>query len=428
MLVGHMLSLASISVHTFLFISLYVQIFLIITLFEYYDAQQKKKRAQLTVVAQASGSSPTPINYPTVTVIVPCFNEEATVIGTIESLKSMNYPADKLSIMAVDDGSTDNTWSYLEQYRNDPRVQIFHKENGGKHTAVNFGIEHSTSDLISCLDADSFVHPEALQRMLPYFSNPEVMAVTPAIKVRTPQNLLEYIQFAEYNVGIFLRKMYSTFNAIHVTPGPFTVFRREAFTRVGMFKAAHNTEDLEFALRLHSHNLKIENSHTSFVFTTPPQNVRALVKQRVRWTTGFLLNAKDYRKLFFNKKYGHVGTFTLPAGVFSIIMVLFFTSYSIVNAATSLVQNVINWNLIGWHWHWAQWQWFYVNTTTERFMILAVVITGLFIVFIGKRLGSGSWKPSRDIFSYALLYGFIAPVWIAISSWKAVRGSTPRWR
>ena len=424
MLSRHMVSLLSTLVHTFLFISLYVQIFLIITLFEY----PEKKKGQSISIAQKSADSSATVTYPSVMVIVPCFNEEATVIGTIESLKSMNYPADKLSIMAVDDGSTDNTWSYLEQYKNDPRVQIFHKENGGKHTAVNFGIEHSTSDLISCLDADSFVHPEALQRMLPYFRDPEIMAVTPAIKVRTPQNILEYIQFAEYNVGIFLRKMYSTFNAIHVTPGPFTVFRREAFTKVGMFRSAHNTEDLEFALRLHSHNLKIENSHTSFVFTTPPRNLRALVKQRVRWTTGFLLNAKDYRKLFFNSKHGHVGTFTLPAGVLSIITVLFFASYSVVNAANTLVQNVISWNLIGWHWHWTKWQWFFVNTTTERFMIFAVLICGLFILFVGKRLGSGSWKPSKDMLSYALLYGFIAPIWIAISSWKAVRGSTPRWR
>ena len=179
MLSRHMVSLLSTLVHTFLFISLYVQIFLIITLFEYHE----KKKGQSISIAQKSADSSATVTYPSVMVIVPCFNEEATVIGTIESLKSMNYPADKLSIMAVDDGSTDNTWSYLEQYKNDPRVQIFHKENGGKHTAVNFGIEHSTSDLISCLDADSFVHPEALQRMLPYFRDPEIMAVTPAIKL-----------------------------------------------------------------------------------------------------------------------------------------------------------------------------------------------------------------------------------------------------
>jgi hypothetical protein len=153
-----------------------------------------------------------------------------------------------------------------------------------------------------------------------------------------------------------------------------------------------------------------------------------LVKQRVRWTTGFLLNAKDYRRLFFNKKHGHVGLFTLPAGVLSIITVLFFTSYSIVNAASNLVDNIVRWNLVGFHWHWTTWQWFFVNTTTERFMIFAVMLCGIFILFVGKRLSSGSWKPSRDMVSYVFLYGFIAPIWIGISGYKAVRGSTPKWR
>lgn len=420
-----MVSVASVTVNIFLFISLYVQIFLIITLFEYYNRGKKLSGIEEMDFDEryAPGT-----DYPSIAVIVPCFNEEATVLGTIESLKNMNYPADKLSIIAVDDGSTDDTWSYLEQFRNDPRVKIFKKENGGKHTAVNFGIENSISDLISCLDADSFVHPDALLRMLPYFSDPKIMSVTPAIKVRTPKNVLEYIQYAEYNIGIFLRKMYSTFNGIHVTPGPFSVFRREVFTIVGKFKSAYNTEDLEFALRLHSYNLKIENSHTSYVFTTPPSTVRALIKQRVRWTTGFLLNAKDYRRLFFSKKYGHVGMFTLPAGVLSIVMILFFTSYWMLSATQTLADNIARWNLVGFHWHWTPWQWFFMNTTIERFMIFAVLICGIFILFAGKRISSGSWKPSRDMLSYVLLYGFIAPIWIGISSYKAVRGSTPRWR
>jgi len=405
-------------VQAFFFFAIYLQVFLIITLFEYHE---KKKAALPAIPAD-------PSMYPTVTVIVPCFNEEATVIGTIESLKQLDYPKEKLSIVAVDDGSTDDTWSYLSQYANDPQVSLFRKENGGKHTAVNFGIEHSSSDMVSCLDADSFVHPQALLRMLPYFTDPSVGAVTPAIKVRTPKSILESIQYAEYNVGIFLRKMYSVIDAIHVTPGPFSVFRRSVFAQVGMFRSAYNTEDLEIALRLHSNNIKIENSHTSFVFTTPPSTVRALVKQRVRWTTGFLLNMRDYRRLLFNKKHGHIGTFTLPAGIVSLVGVLFFAGYSVVNAATSISDSIERFRLVGFSWHLPQFHWFFFNTTTSRLLIAIMFCLGLSVVFLGKRLGTGSWKLSKDIVYYTLFYGFLAPVWIAISGVKAITRKTPSWR
>lgn len=405
-------------VETFLFISLYIQVFLIIALIEHRDKLKKKPVERALSYAE----------LPTVSVIVPCFNEEATVIGTIDSLKKLNYPKEKLSIIAVDDGSTDDTWSYLMQYQNDPQIRLYQKKNGGKHTAVNLGIEKSTSDIIGCLDADSFVDSEALIRMVPLFKDPLVAAVTPAIIVRTPKSILDHIQYAEYNIGVFLRKMYSTFNAIHVTPGPFSMFRRSVFATVGPFRSAYNTEDLEMALRLHRHNLKIENAEHARVFTTPPPTVRALIKQRVRWTTGFLLNLRDYRDLIFSKNHGQIGTFTLPAGIISLVTVLFFASYSIVNAASQMTNNIIRLGLTGWHMHMPTWQWFFFNTTSVRLLTFTLIILAATFIFFGKRMASGSWKVSRDMFCYAFLYGFIAPIWVAISWCRAIAGNVGSWR
>ena len=204
--------------------------------------------------------------------------------------------------------------------------------------------------------------------MVPYFKDPIVAAVTPAIIVRTPTSILERIQYAEYNIGVFLRKMYSTFNAIHVTPGPFSMFRRSVFAIVGPFRSAYNTEDLEMALRLHRHNFKIENAEHARVFTTPPATIKKLIKQRVRWTTGFLLNLRDYKDLLFSKDHGQIGTFTLPAGIISLVTVLFFAGYSAVDAATTMTNHIIQYNLTGWHFHWngLSLQWFFVDTTTVR--------------------------------------------------------------
>ena len=406
----------------FLFVSLYIQVFLLLTLWEHRQGKTAKRAQQTDASALAADS------LPTVSVIVPCFNEEETVIGTIDSLKALNFPADKLSIIAVDDGSTDDTWSYLERYANDPQVKIFHKENGGKHTAVNLGISRSQSDIVGCLDADSFVHPEALNRMLPLFADPLVASVTPAIKVRTPRGWLEHIQYAEYNIGIFLRKMYSTFNAIHVTPGPLSLFRRSVFATVGPFKSAYNTEDLEMALRLHRHNPKIENAEHAYVYTTPPSTIRALVKQRVRWTTGFLLNVRDYRDLLFSRHHGQIGTFTIPAGIISLVTVIFFSSYSLVSAATSAADNWNRWRLVGWDWHWPAWHWFFVNTGPIHLLTIALIVSALLFVLFGKRIASGSWMISKDMVYYALFYGFLAPWWIIISWYRALTRNVGSWR
>jgi cellulose synthase/poly-beta-1,6-N-acetylglucosamine synthase-like glycosyltransferase len=411
-------STLSMIVESLVFVSLYIQVFLIITLFEHRDRQKRAIAAGSDVKAE----------QPTVSVIVPCYNEEATVIGTIDSLKKLNYPAKKLSIIAIDDGSTDDTWSYLKRYENDPQVSIYHKENGGKHTAVNLGIEKSASDIVGCLDADSFVHPEALNRMLPMFADPLVMAVTPAVIVRSPGNVLERFQHAEYNIGVFLRKMYSTFNGIHVTPGPFSMFRRSVFTEVGLFRSAYNTEDLEMALRLHRHDMKIENAEHAYVYTTPPSTVRALVKQRVRWNTGFLLNIRDYRDLFFNARHGHVGTFTLPAGLITLIMAMFLSGYSLASAATATTGRIVAWRLVGWSWHWPSWHWFFVDTSTLRLLILIMFAIGITFMFLGKRIASGSWKPSRDMLYCLVLYTLIAPIWIAISWYRAATARVGSWR
>jgi len=82
--------------------------------------------------------------------------------------------------------------------------------------------------------------------------------------------------------------MLTYLNALHVTPGPFTIFRKDVFEKIGKYKHAHLTEDLEMALRMQKNNLKIANSHRSFVFTVTPNTFKTLHKQRSRWAYGFL--------------------------------------------------------------------------------------------------------------------------------------------
>ena len=144
--------------YIFLFLTLYLEVFFLITFFE--------ERLKL----DTKGTTGKLSYYPSATIIVPCWNEEKTVSKTIESLLALHYPKDKLKIFVVDDGSTDGTWEVVQKFLRNPQVKLFKKENGGKHTAVNYGIKNSTSELVGCLDADSFVDKDALHEIASAFN------------------------------------------------------------------------------------------------------------------------------------------------------------------------------------------------------------------------------------------------------------------
>jgi cellulose synthase/poly-beta-1,6-N-acetylglucosamine synthase-like glycosyltransferase len=129
--------------YVFLFASLNFEIFLLITYFENRSGIKKEKEAQNNVKLK---------HYPSVTIVVPCWNEEKTVSGTIHSILKLDYPKNKLKVMVVDDGSTDNTWNVVQSFKNNPQVLLHRKDNGGKHTALNFAISKMDTDLIGCLD------------------------------------------------------------------------------------------------------------------------------------------------------------------------------------------------------------------------------------------------------------------------------------
>ena len=121
-----------------LFISLFFEVFILITYLEIREELNLEKEYLSKNIGR----------FPTVTIIVPCFNEEHTLNKTIHSLLDLDYPKDRLSIIAVDDGSTDGTERELTKFKDHSQISILSKENGGKHTALNLALEKIHSDLV----------------------------------------------------------------------------------------------------------------------------------------------------------------------------------------------------------------------------------------------------------------------------------------
>ncbi|MEN9561236.1 MAG: hypothetical protein RIQ56_509, partial [Candidatus Parcubacteria bacterium] len=148
------------AVYALLFISLYFEIFLLLSFLE-----------RQTVAKRTSFSEDQTL--PSVAIAVPCHNEEKTLAKTISSLLALSYPKDKLEIFIIDDGSTDGTFSVANSF-SDQRIRVFRTENHGKHAALNLALQQTEAELIGCLDADSEVKSDALMRAIEVFRNSNV--------------------------------------------------------------------------------------------------------------------------------------------------------------------------------------------------------------------------------------------------------------
>lgn len=406
--------------YPFLFITIFFESFLLVT---FLSSPARKQR-----------TLPLATHTPHVAVIVPCFNEEGTIGATVESILSLEYPKDKLTVVLVDDGSTDNTPAVMDTYLENPQITVIHKENGGKHTALNVGIKGvPQAEFVGCLDADSFVAPDALREIIAHFDNAEVAAVTAAMSVHEPKTILEVMQNAEYIFGIALRHTLSSVNGLYVTPGPFSFYRRDVILEVGGFQKGHNTEDLEMALRIQRAGYLIENAPRARVYTKTPKTVRALVKQRVRWTTGFLRNVMyDYRDLIANPKFGTLGLVVLPLGLFAIIAGIFLFVLVLVRIIKQIIQTYMLTNGVPLSYsllpQWPSLDSFYFPVSAMLLFVLVTIAGSVSFMLVGKKISRTPGRLLSGIVAYMLLYAIIAPFWLIRTVWDVITGTRRSWR
>ena len=398
------------------FISVYVQIFFLLTFFE------KKKNILIRKENFELDE------YQSVTIVVPCYNEEGTIKGTIDSLLDLDYPKEKLKLIIVDDGSKDNTWNVIKEYENFPNIKLIKQKNAGKYAAQNTGLDHTDTPFFGCLDSDSFVDSQALKRIMTYFLDSETMAVAPSIVVYSPKNILQGAQKAEYDMAIYNKKMLAFLGGIHVTPGPFSIFRKKVFDDLGPYRHAHNTEDQEIALRMQKHHYKIEHCPDAYVYTVAPNSVGKLYRQRLRWIYGFLRNVIDYRELLFKKKYGNIAFFTLPSGIISVLSVVFLFGMIIYNIFTFVYHKIIQIQVAGiGNAGKINLDWFFFDTKAIFFVSIILYTSVIASLLLGRRMLEGRIRFSMDILYFVVIYSVIAPFWLLKALFNAIMGRQASW-
>lgn len=364
-----------------------------------------------------------------VTIIVPAYNEEKTLAKTIDSLLKLDYPKNKLKIIIIDDGSTDKTAEVGQKYAKLEQVKFYSKPNGGKHTALNFALDRCETDLAGALDADSFVDKDALKRIVAFFSDKKVMAVTPSMKIHNPKTVLQHIQRVEFLIGIFLRKIFAFLDSVHVTPGPFTIYRVDYFKKYGYYKKAYQTEDIEIALRIQTKHYRIENCIDAFVYTHGPSKFIPLKKQRIRWYRGFLENVIDYKELF-GKKHGNLGLFILPMSFLSVGLVIVLATYNIgllIKNSYEHFKNLMAINFDIMNLQWFRFELFFINSKPVALLGFFGLFITISLIILIKKLSSEQQSIIKSYIYFFLFYWILFAYWWSVAIYQKLTNKKTSW-
>jgi cellulose synthase/poly-beta-1,6-N-acetylglucosamine synthase-like glycosyltransferase len=292
-----------------------------------------------------------------ISVLVPAYNEEATIVENIESLLSLKYPL--FEVVIINDGSKDNTLNrVIEAYglslvnqpiryhvktkqvrgiyrsSNIPNLVLIDKENGGKADALNIGINISRYPVFASIDADSILEGDSLIRvMMPFIENKETIAVGGIIriangstivngnikKVNLPKSRIAMFQVVEYLRAFLTGRMgWNSLNSLLIISGAFGAFRKQEVVEVGGYSVGTVGEDMELVMKLHEYMIKNKRTYNvkflpdPVCWTQAPEKLRDLRTQRRRWQIGLMDSLFRHKKMLFNPKYGLIGMMATP--------------------------------------------------------------------------------------------------------------------
>ena len=373
-------------------------------------------------------------SYPTtkkkygVSIVIPCYNEESSIGQTIQNLVDNGYEHLK-RIVVVNDRSTDNSYKimkgYEKKYPGLVKAVQTPKNTGNAAGAKNYGVRFVNTELVGFTDADSFPVKGSIGKMVGFFDDLKVGAVTSTVLVHNRKKFIERLQAIEYIVIKFSRKLLEFIDSIYVTPGPLAVYRKKYFDEIGGFDESNLTEDIEITWNFLANNYLVKICVPSKVYSIAPSKLGVWFKQRLRWNMGGIQTMFKYRKTFFRK--GMLGKFVLPFFIFSwflgvfgiavigyrlvrsLILKFFATSYSIeTNAALLRLRDV--------------------NLTPNVLIFLGVLLfvlglTYTLVAYFSIRESKEFRRPGFIAMTfYMFIYLLAYPIILIVSAYKLIRG------
>lgn len=359
-----------------------------------------------------------------VSVLIPAYNEQESIKGTVESVLKSDYKNLK-EIIIINDGSTDNTLKIaLNLEKKYSKIKVLNKKNSGKADSLNEAIKIAKGELIAVVDADSYPDKNALSSMVGYFDDSEVGAVTTNIIVRNRDGFLRKMQSIEYKVIAFTRKLLGFLDSIYVTPGPMALYSKSALKEIGGFDRKNMTEDIEATWHLLHNGYKIKMSFVSKSSTVAPKTLKSWLKQRVRWNIGGFQCLVKYRDCWLKK--GMLGYFIIPFFSISLVLGTFGLGIFTYRILRRIIYSYLlaNYSVVG-QTSFLSWQDVNLNPSILNFLGVIIFILGLLFIFFALRFVNQNLREKENFFSvifYSLVYILLRPVVLIISLYNFLRG------
>ncbi|WP_255398095.1 poly-beta-1,6-N-acetyl-D-glucosamine synthase [Sulfobacillus sp. hq2] len=257
---------------------------------------------------ERSSSLPSIAHTPRVSLLIPTFNEQDTIVETVEKMQNLHYP--NYEIVVIDDGSQDNTPQLLRRlidHVSNLRV-IRTPANRGKAHALTVGLLAAQGEILVTVDSDAILDPDALTFLVAHFdpsqSGERVGAVTGNPRVRNRNSLLSKIQLVEYAsiIGLIKRSQ-RILGKVMTVSGVIVAFRKRALLDCGLWDSDIITEDIAVTWKLEQRFWDIRYEPRAICWMLVPETLRGLWKQRVRWAQGGLeVLSRHWHALFIWKQ------------------------------------------------------------------------------------------------------------------------------
>ncbi|HTP12026.1 MAG TPA: glycosyltransferase [Bacteroidota bacterium] len=410
------------------------------------------------IIIQSEFSTP-------ISVLAPAFNEEATIVENVNSLRKLNYST--MEVIIINDGSTDGTMAtlirefglkkshqvyvrkiptkpvrgiYLSDRPDLKNLVVVDKENGGKADALNVGINVSRYPLFCAIDADSILEDDALRMVArPFLEDDTVIAVGGIVriangceidhgrvrKVGLSKKHLPTFQVVEYLRAFLSGRMgWSAMNGLLIISGAFGLFRKNIVLDCGGYRHDTVGEDMELVARMHRHMYENDLPYrVVFVpdpvcWTEAPETIKILSRQRNRWHRGLLDTLYIHKKMIFNPRFGVIGLFSIPYYLMFELLGPVIETLGYVTIVFSYFYGAVNLKLLG------------------AFFLVAIIYGMLFSVgaVLLEEISFHKYRRGRDLLklvAYAVIENFgyrqMTVVWRIKGIWDYVLGERTSW-
>lgn len=253
---------------------------------------------------------------PSVSIVIPAYNEERSIESKINNTLRLDYPIEKLEILVVDDGSVDKTEKICRKFLKKNIINLTYlrlSERNGKAHALNVALANCSNDIFIVSDSNAILERGSIKKIARWFELSDVGGVNGNIKPIRADTLIGMGAASYYNIDHIIRLSESRVDSIINLIGKLSAYRRTALEKIGGFNESAVTEDMESTVRLRKAGWRILYDPEAVVYEPTILTIRDYFVQKVRRTVGTIQCVFEHKDVILNPKLGMFGLLIYPS-------------------------------------------------------------------------------------------------------------------